>query len=216
MRSLVVLGFLALASAVAQSPSAAVPAADVGQTNGGQLTTAQINVVIHKQFGDQYMLRTAFTNAVLFGDFDGDGAQDAAFVADTIEPPKDADVKPELVQPNAAPAPQPAPGVKMIDPYDEYFGFGNAKVTAQFAQMDPRRPRFLLIIHGAGAEGWRAATPKARFIVVNLPFDKLALTRHSFKKREIDAFSAKETAMLSSLMFWTGKKYRWVPDSNLE
>lgn len=159
---------------------------------------ATINALLHKQFGDQYTLHEKFASPVLLGDFDRDGVQDAAFV----------------VEGNAAPVPRTS--VKVIDPYDAYFGMGDARITGQFTAGDPRRPRMLLIIHGAGADAWRAETPKAKFIVINMPFDKLSVTRFAWKKRDTDAITAEETAMMTSVLFWNGKKYQWVPSGSAE
>jgi hypothetical protein len=51
---------------------------------------------------------------------------------------------------------------KVLDPYDEFFGVGDPKITTQFASADPaRRGLVICIIHGSGSETWRAAQPKA-------------------------------------------------------
>ena len=58
----------------------------------------------------------------------------------------------------------------VIDPYNTFFGYGNTKITTQFASEDPAmRGLVLLVIHGTGPEAWRAATPKAKFVIINLP-----------------------------------------------
>ena len=51
----------------------------------------------------------------------------------------------------------------------------------------------LLVIHGAGPEAWRAATPKAKFVIINLPFKQIAVKKLSVKKKTVMAIYAEET-----------------------
>ena len=71
----------------------------------------------------------------------------------------------------------------------------------------------LLIIHGAGAEGWRSEQPKAKFVIINLPFKQIALRKFSMKKKQVMAIYAEEDSAdrMSSTLFWDGKKYRYQP-----
>jgi len=128
--------------------------------------------------------------AVLFtADFDGDGQEDAVIIAQTKEPFAKAV---EL-------------DYKVIDPYDEYFGWGNARDTARFAEKDDRA-RVLLIVHS-----WRAAVPKAKFVVINVPFDHLAVESVSLKKKQRTVISASEEDSMRSYLYWDGKKWRFAP-----
>jgi hypothetical protein len=71
----------------------------------------------------------------------------------------------------------------------------------------------LLIIHGAGAEAWHSATPKAKFVIINLPFKQIAVRKLMVKKKPVMAIYAEETSadQMTSAIFWDGKKYRYQP-----
>ncbi len=133
---------------------------------------------------------------LLIADLDGDGVADAVIVVRCKNPLLDA------MQFN----------YKVADPYDAYFGYGDPKVTLQFGALDPDRNLFLLIIHGAGPEGWRAAAPKAKFVIINTPFDRLSVSRFMLKKKLVSAINAEESGALTSAVFWDGKRYRWEPN----
>lgn len=126
---------------------------------------------------------------VLFGDLDGDGQEDAVIVAMAKNPlANQADFH-----------------YAAIDPYDAYFGFGNPKITVQFTATNAAETRYVLIIHN-----WRA--PKAKFLMLNLPFERLSLGRVSLtKKKAVACIHADEASGFSSDVYWTGKKYKWEP-----
>ena len=71
----------------------------------------------------------------------------------------------------------------------------------------------LLVIHGSGAEAWRAATPKAKFVIINLPFKQITVKKLKVKKKTVMAIYAEETGpdRMTSALFWDGKKYRYQP-----
>lgn len=104
---------------------------------------------------------------------------------------------------------------QVIDPYDSFFGYGNPRITTQFASEDPdRRGYSLLIIHGAGSDAWYSDTPKAKFMIVNLPFQDIHVKILSNKKKkERMGIYVNETGGegLASVVFWDGRKYRYVP-----
>jgi hypothetical protein len=157
----------------------------------------EANDLIHRQFGDGFMLVADAEPPILTGDFDGDGIEDVAFVASAKKLPH--------VDTSA--------GYHMIDPYDDFFGFSNPQVTVRFNGAEPDRARYLLIVHGSGPEAWHASSPKSKYVVINLPFDSLEVTEFRWKKKKkpIVGIEATETATLSSMLFWDGKKYRWQP-----
>jgi hypothetical protein len=132
---------------------------------------------------------------LVIGDFDGDGVEDLAVVARHRNPLLDARTN----------------GYKVVDPYHSYFGYGDPKVTAEFISMDVGEAKHLLVIHGVGAEGWRAAAPKAKFVIINLPFDRVSPRAMRLKKKAITAIAAEEVGGLGSLLFWDKKRYRWEP-----
>jgi len=155
------------------------------------------NDFIQKQFGDTCTLVPA--PPPLKADLDGDGVEDIVIVARCRNPLPD----------------QTEYNFKVIDPYNTYFGFGDPKVTTQFATEDPnRRGVSLLIIHGAGPEAWRAATPKAKFLIINLPFKQLATKKMTIHKKTVMAIYAEEAHEgqgAISALYWDGKKYKYQP-----
>jgi hypothetical protein len=106
-------------------------------------------------------------------------------------------------------------GFVVVDPYNSFFGYGNPKVTTQFASEDPdRRGYSLLVIHGVGPEAWHSATPKAKFIIVNLPFKQVIVKKMSAKKKKlIMGIFTEETGgdQMTSVTFWDGKRYKYQP-----
>jgi hypothetical protein len=152
--------------------------------------------LVAKQFGAGYTLLPAF--APLQADFDGDGVPDLALAAHVGNPLTNA-VEHDY---------------KVIDPYNAFFGYGNPKITEQFNVQDPREKGLVvLIIHGVGSEGWRAAAPKAKFVVINLPFTKLSLSRVQLKhKKTVAAIAADEADTVSSVIYWNRKKYKYEPN----
>ena len=102
----------------------------------------------------------------------------------------------------------------VIDPYNSFYGFGDTKITTQFSTEDPAtRGLVLLVIHGAGADAWHAATPKAKFVIINLPFKQIVVKKLIVKKKTVMAIYADETGgdRMTSATFWDGKKYRYQP-----
>lgn len=157
----------------------------------------EANDLIHRQFGEAFMLVADAEPPILVGDFDGDGIEDVAFVASAKK----------------LPHVEAGTGYHMIDPYDDFFGFSNPQVTIRFNGAEPDRARYLLIVHGSGPDAWHASSPKSKYVVINLPFDSLEVTEFRWKKKKkpIVGIEATETATLSSMLFWDGKKYRWQP-----
>lgn len=126
---------------------------------------------------------------VLFGDLDGDGQEDAVIVVTTRSPlANEAEFH-----------------YVAVDPYDAYFGFGDPKITVQFSATNATETRYVLVIHN-----WRA--PKAKFLILNLPFQSLSLGRLKLKKNKaVACIHADEPSGLSSDVYWNGKKYKWEP-----
>lgn len=153
--------------------------------------------LVKKQFGPAYTVVDDFTPVLLTGDLNGDGVEDAVIVGRSKNP---------LVNAKEF-------SYRVLDPHHAYFGFGDPKETYQFNMRDPQRDRFLLVIHGAGEQGWRSANPKEKFVLINIPFDRLAIGRILMKKKVIQAISAEETSILTSAVYWDGKKYKWEPNT---
>ena len=137
----------------------------------------------------------------LTADLDGDGVEDAVIVARCKTPLAD----------------QVTHHYSVIDPYYTNYGYGNPKITAQFNTADPNRQNLVLVIHGAGKEAWRAATPKAKFVIINLPFDSLSLTQVLRRKRPVPALRLiEDEQQLTSAVFWDGKRYRWEDATGIQ
>ena len=155
---------------------------------------ATVEKIVHDQFGPGYKALPGF--APLVADFDGDGVEDLAVAAKAVNPLLNA------VEYN----------YKVIDPYHAFFGYGNPKVMMEFGADDPRRAgHVILIVHGAKDGGWHAAQPKAKFVVVNLPYTKLSLSHVLLHKKPIGAVAAEEPDRVSSVVYWSGKKYKYEP-----
>lgn len=150
---------------------------------------------IHQQFGDNCSLLSGPPQFV--ADLDGDGVDDLVVAAKCKNPMADRDEY----------------SFAVADPYDTFLGFGDVKVTSTFASDVPdRRGVSLLIIHGAQKDGWRAETPKAKFVLINIPFKSLTVKRLSTKKKEMLGVYMEEIGEgenTSSVLFWDGKKYRY-------
>jgi len=152
---------------------------------------------IHKQFGDNCSLLPGPPQFV--ADLDDDGVDDLVVAAKCKNPMADRDEY----------------GFVIADPFDAFLGFGDVKVTSTFASDAPdRRGVSLLIIHGAGNDAWRSATPKAKFLLINLPFKTLTVKRLTLKKKVVLGIYMEEAAEgegTSSVVFWDGKKYKYQP-----
>lgn len=124
----------------------------------------------------------------MVGDLDADGAEDAIFVATAKNPLLD----------------EAEFHYRTIDPYNTFYGFGDPRVTMQFTSQEGQ-PRYILVVHN-----WRAATPKAKFVIINLPFEKLAVARIAVKKKVVPCIAVEDRTGAVSSVYWNGKQYKWV------
>jgi hypothetical protein len=179
-----------LANAFAQKKPVIIPA------RATRPSPAVTDEFIHKQFGENCSLMQGPPQFV--ADLDADGADDLIVAAKCKNPLADKDEYEFTV----------------ADPYDTFLGFGDVKVTSTFASDEPqRRGLSLLIIHGAEQDGWRSETPKAKFLMINLPFKTLTVKRLTLKKKTLLGVYMEETGEgenTSSVLFWDGKKYRYT------
>jgi hypothetical protein len=154
------------------------------------------NDFVQKQFGSTCSL---IGMAALIADLDSDGVEDIVIPARCTNPMMD----------------QVENSFVVVDPYNSYFGYGNPKITTQFASDDPERRGYtLLVIHGAGPEAWHSATPKAKFLIVNLPFKQVVVKKMAVKKnRTIMGIFTEETGgdQATSVIFWDGRRYKYQP-----
>jgi len=181
---------ISLTVAASQKP---VPPPPARATSPSPAVTEEF---IHKQFGDNCSLLLGPQQFV--GDLDGDGVDDVVVAAKCKNPMADRDEY----------------GFQVSDPYDSFLGFGDVKVTSTFASDEPeRRGISLLIIHGEGKDAWRAEKPKAKFLMINLPFKTLAVKRLALKKRVVLGIYMDERGegeSTSSVLYWDGKKYKYM------
>ena len=113
------------------------------------------------------------------------------------------------------------PALTVIDPYDKFLGFGDVKITSAFGSDEPERKGVcLLVVHGVGAEAWRSTKPKPKFVMINLPFQTLAVKKLELKKKIVLGVFMEERGEgenTSSVVFWDGKRYRYqIVGSNFE
>ena len=151
-----------------------------------EVASADKTAAITRQFGSNFTLAADITP--MTGDLDGDGNEDLVAVATGKNP---------LLKEGEF-------GYKVIDPYNAFFGYGNPKITMGFGSMEPGPAKYVLVIHN-----WRAEKPRAKFVIVNLPFHKLSLGSVVLKKKPLMAIEAEESGGINSIVFWDGRKYRW-------
>lgn len=147
-----------------------------------------VQQMVAKQFGPDFTADTKYQP--LRGDFDGDGTEDVALIAICKNPLGGSG----------------AFNYKVSDPYDGYFGIGDPKITTKFATFGDGSNHCMLMIHD-----WKAETPKAKWVIVNVPFAKISSGQITWKKRTVAAVTAIEEDGLNSYVFFDGKKYRWEP-----
>jgi hypothetical protein len=171
---------------------------------------AELKEVVQKQFGPDFTVAekksagTGFRYRIeqkeewtpyVIADMDGDGIEDLAVVA------------------RSKASPMAAAGefqYKVVDPFFTAYGYGDPKVTTTLASEDPDNRNLLLVVHGSGADAWRAANPKAKFVMVNLPIENIVARKTTYKKRLLAAIDPQSTESNGAMVIWDGKKYRWL------
>jgi len=195
--------FLLLAACVAAAQSPQTSPQPGAATASSAVDTTQIAALVKQQFGDTFTLPAKFPTPLITADFDGDGVEDVAIVANSKDPMPDSY----------------AFKYEVADPYHAYFGFGNPKVTSTFG-TDSGHTHHVLVIFGSGKEAWHAATPKGKFVLINVPFDTCEVGRMLISKKKPPIFVIKvlESQIMDSSLWWEAKKkrWRWEPGNTIE
>ena len=167
------------AATAAATPPSTVPAP----------TPAIDDKFVHDHFGNEFTLMTEFPAMV--ADLNGDGIDDLVLAARAKSPSLDAGGYQYTVS----------------DPYHAFYGFGDPTVTAAFTNDDPTRKSIvLLVIHGDGPDAWRAAKPKGKFVMINIPVQTVSIRRVKMGKKVLTVIGVEEYGMdrTTSALFWDG------------
>lgn len=142
------------------------------------------------QFGPAFKLDPKIPP--MFGDLNGDGNEDVVLIGTSGAPLQSHE---EF-------------GFKVADPYDAYFGTGDARITSQFTLHFDGSARVILIVFG-----WRLPLQKskqtAKFVLINTPFESARLVNLRLKKKNLQAIEAIDRSTLHALVFWDGRRWHW-------
>jgi hypothetical protein len=152
---------------------------------------------VHQQFGSTCSADSKF--APMTGDLNGDGIEDIVIIGRCKNALIDQDEK----------------NYKVVDPMNSFYGYGNPKITSTMGQQDPRLKGIsILIVHGAGADAWRAATPGEKFVIINIDLKTAVLKKMKVNKKKSTMAVYIEEATgdeMTAAIFWDGKKYKYEP-----
>ena len=181
---------LAACIGAAQSPQSPAP-----ETTPSAMDAAQLAPLIKQQFGSTFTLAEKFKPLAITADFDSDGVEDIAIVANSKDPLPDSY----------------AFKYQVGDPYHAYFGVADPRIAAGF-NADPEHTHVLLVIFGSGKDAWHAPTPKAKFALVNVPCDSVEVGRMLISKKKPPIFMIKtvEARLMESAIYWNARHKKWV------
>jgi len=148
-----------------------------------------LEVLVQKQFGPDFRIDSRFEP--MYADFDADGKEDVALIGFSKHPLGGS----------------AAFKYTVLDPYDSYFGIGDPQITTHYAGFSDGSSHCILFIHD-----WKGEAPKSKWVIVNVPFDKVAPGQVTTRKKTVPAVATVETGGLSSLVYFDGKKYKWEPN----
>jgi hypothetical protein len=186
---------IALSTSAIHGQTSAPPPTPAAAPAPGPAPTVD-EAFIRKQFGEEFSLVAISQPYVR--DIDGDGIDDMVIVARSKKPMIDAAEH----------------NYRVVDPYYSFYGYGDPKLTATFGSEDPmERNLVILVVHGDGKEAWRSETPKAKYVIINLPLKRIAVKKLQLRKRQVNAIFAVEADASAgdSVVFWDGKQYKYQP-----
>jgi hypothetical protein len=194
--------------AQSSAPSAS-PNASAASQDPAMKPSPELQAIVNKQFGPDFEIAwkksggTGFKYRIeqkekwtpfVYADLDGDGVEDAVIVA-------------------RSKVPMSGEGqyrYKVIDPFFTAYGYGDPKITSTMASEDPENRNLLLVIHGVGKEAWRAAEPKAKYVIINLPIENIVVRPTTYKKHTVGGIDPQSAESNGAMVLWDGKKYKWV------
>lgn len=185
------------ASVLAEQPAAAPAAPSAASSSAQPLPDPAAYVA--QQFGSSFTVDPKIPPQ--FGDLDGDGNDDLVLVATSKTP--------LLAQDQFH--------YKVEDPYDGYFGTGDAKITSTFSLHFDGSARDILIVFN-----WRqpqTQDPKqlhkhpTKFVLINTPFESLSINPNKMspkKKMSVQPMETVDSTSLHSLLVWDGRRWHWI------
>jgi hypothetical protein len=162
----------------------------------GRSARAIDNQFVQQQFGKEFTMIPEL--APVYGDLYGDGAEDIVIAARCKNPMLD----------------QGDHNYTVVDPYNDFFGYGDPKITTTFSEGNPAlRGLVVLVIHGAGPDTKHSANTRTKYVIVNLPYRNISVRKMKLRKKTIEAVYVEEAGELqeSSALFFDGRKFRYVP-----
>ena len=209
--AVLLIAMILLPAPVARVRAQEAPAAAAAPAPAAVAIPPEITEVVAKQFGPAFEIATERSPVKVTylhppveppwipyfrADLDGDGVEDLVVIARCSNPL----------------AGQADFDYTVVDPYYAANGYGNPKVTAAFSSGIPGRNNLVLVLLGAGAEGWRAEKPRGKWVLINLPFDRVLPSHVELKKgHKLAALGLEENDEGgSSVVYWDGGHWRWA------
>ncbi len=145
-----------------------------------------------QEFGTSFKLVPKFP--ALFGDLNGDGAEDIVLFATSPTPL----LSREEFQ------------FRAEDPYDDYFGMGNVSITSQFTlHFDDSAGDLLIVFDWRMPDSARNPKRVSKFVLINTPVVTASLVNFRFKKKNRKAIEVVDRTTMHAIIFWDGKRWRW-------
>ncbi|HVP63921.1 MAG TPA: hypothetical protein VMT82_03435 [candidate division Zixibacteria bacterium] len=158
------------------------------------LSSDDVAALVAREFGPDFV--PVSNIPAMIGDFARKGTEDLAIVATCKASPLAMSEKMHY---------------KLEDPYGKYFGFGNPAISTQFSTDEPAKRRHILIVHN-----WRGTPVGEKFVLVNIPFDRIKLGYMLLRKRTIQVIETEDEIGVQAAIYYDGHRYRWEATSMSE